>query len=242
MTSRPTRRPCRSRRSSAFTRQVGVSLVTPGGRRLGWIVPPARATIARRRLERAHRRQARSRRQLRRAARLPLDGARDARRCASTRTAPQLAESARDNGSTQFAGDNQLLTTISPNGDGFRDKADVTFRLREPATVTHGRHAHRQGAEHRSTRSQRRFGRGTHTMTWAPAPNDSTRARTDPLHGSRPRRATAAIYGAAERVRRPRCRAASSCACRGSTRASPSRATSPGEVAQHPHRDRRARR
>ena len=44
MTSRPTMRPCRSRPSSACQRQVGVSLVTRGGRRLGWIVPPARRT------------------------------------------------------------------------------------------------------------------------------------------------------------------------------------------------------
>ena len=33
------------------------------------------------------------------------------------------------NGSRPFAGDNRLLTTVSPNGDGFRDKAIVSFRL-----------------------------------------------------------------------------------------------------------------
>ena len=39
------------------------------------------------------------------------------------------------NGSQPFARDNQLLTTVSPNGDGFRDRAIVSFRLRRAATV-----------------------------------------------------------------------------------------------------------
>ena len=29
------------------------------------------------------------------------------------------------NGSQPYAGDNRLLTTVSPNGDGFRDRAIV---------------------------------------------------------------------------------------------------------------------
>ena len=33
-------------------------------------------------------------------------------------------------------GRHALLTTISPNGDGFREQANISFRLREPATVT----------------------------------------------------------------------------------------------------------
>ena len=39
------------------------------------------------------------------------------------------------NGSRPFAGDRRLLTTVSPNGDGFRDTAIVRFRLTHPATV-----------------------------------------------------------------------------------------------------------
>ncbi len=39
------------------------------------------------------------------------------------------------NGSTPFAGDRRLLTTVSPNGDGFRDQAMVHFRLTRPARV-----------------------------------------------------------------------------------------------------------
>ena len=65
--------------------------------------------------------------------------------------APQLVLRA-TNGGDAFAGDNQLLTTISPNGDGFRDRANVTFRLREPATVTMDVTRTGQGAATRSTR------------------------------------------------------------------------------------------
>ena len=50
--------------------------------------------------------------------------------------APQLLDLRIDNGSTPFAGDSSLLTTVSPNGDGFRDVANVDFTLSEPATVT----------------------------------------------------------------------------------------------------------
>jgi hypothetical protein len=39
------------------------------------------------------------------------------------------------NGSRPFAGDNRLLTTVSPNGDGFRDRAIVSFRLDRAARV-----------------------------------------------------------------------------------------------------------
>ena len=39
------------------------------------------------------------------------------------------------NGSRPFAGDHRLLTTVSPNGDGFRDRAIVSFRLNHAATV-----------------------------------------------------------------------------------------------------------
>jgi hypothetical protein len=34
-----------------------------------------------------------------------------------------------------FAGDRRLLATITPNGDGLRDRATVSFRLARPATV-----------------------------------------------------------------------------------------------------------
>ena len=49
--------------------------------------------------------------------------------------APRLLDLRVSNGSTPFAGDRRLLTTVSPNGDGFRDRAIVTFRLLQAATV-----------------------------------------------------------------------------------------------------------
>jgi hypothetical protein len=49
---------------------------------------------------------------------------------------PQLLDIRIDNGSSRFLGDTNLLTTVSPNGDGFRDVANVHFRLRVAATVT----------------------------------------------------------------------------------------------------------
>ena len=40
-----------------------------------------------------------------------------------------------DNGSTPFLGDGIHLTTVSPNGDGFRDVAHVNFTLTSRARV-----------------------------------------------------------------------------------------------------------
>ena len=49
--------------------------------------------------------------------------------------APRLLDLRVSNGSTPFAGDRRLLTTVSPNGDGFRDRALVSFRLDRGARV-----------------------------------------------------------------------------------------------------------
>jgi hypothetical protein len=54
---------------------------------------------------------------------------------AARAAAPSLYGLQVANGSTPFAGDNRLLTTVSPNGDGFRDAAHVRFRLDAPAKV-----------------------------------------------------------------------------------------------------------
>jgi N,N-dimethylformamidase beta subunit-like protein len=48
---------------------------------------------------------------------------------------PALQDLHVTNGSAPFAGDRPLLTTVSPNGDGFRDAAIVHFRLTRPAPV-----------------------------------------------------------------------------------------------------------
>jgi hypothetical protein len=50
--------------------------------------------------------------------------------------APKLLDLHIDNGSTPFLGDGPLLTTVSPNGDHFRDAAYVHFRLTAPARVS----------------------------------------------------------------------------------------------------------
>ena len=60
------------------------------------------------------------------------------RRCARTSQAggPKLLGLRVTNGSTPFLGDGRLLTTVSPNGDGFRDAAHIYFRLTAPARVS----------------------------------------------------------------------------------------------------------
>jgi hypothetical protein len=54
---------------------------------------------------------------------------------AAASPAPQLLDLRVSDGSVAYAGDRRLLTTVSPNGDGFRDEAIVRFRLTHPATV-----------------------------------------------------------------------------------------------------------
>jgi hypothetical protein len=50
--------------------------------------------------------------------------------------APQLLGLRLTNGSTPYRGDTRLLTTVSPNGDGFRDAVYLQFRLETPARVS----------------------------------------------------------------------------------------------------------
>jgi len=116
------------------TERVGLRLSTRGGRTLGWLVRPEAA----------------------RSVSLDWDGGLDGRRVADgtyvvelvyrakvlastwvrvDAAAPQLVGLRVDDGAAPYAGDTRLLTTISPNGDGFRDAAHVRFALREPATV-----------------------------------------------------------------------------------------------------------
>ena len=154
-------------------RQVGVRLVTLRGRAIGWIVPPSRrrilaigwdGRIAGKRVPDGNyilRLVYRS--AVLATTPLSIDG-----------HAPQLLRLRADNGSTRFAGDGPLLTTISPNGDGFRDKADVTFNLREPATVTMDVTRTVKAPKVIYTVTAK-FGRGPHTMTWLPGPNINPR-------------------------------------------------------------------
>jgi len=154
-------------------RQVGVRLVRPNGRAIGWIAPPSRRT----------------------ALAIGWDGRICGRRVPDGnyvvrliyRSAvlasaplridahpPELDGLEVDNGSTRFAGDTALLATVSPNGDGFRDRADVSFRLREQATVTMEVTRTVKVPNVISTVTAR-FDRGPHTMTWVPGPNVNPR-------------------------------------------------------------------
>src|SRR5215217_3905410 len=82
-------------------------------------------------------------------------------------TAPRIGAVAVSNDRAPYAGDRRLLTTISPNGDGVRDRAAIRFRLSERAFVTL-----------RLARTTERpvpvysrsgwFDRGRHTLHWSP--------------------------------------------------------------------------
>jgi hypothetical protein len=114
--------------------KVGVELATPRGKRLGWIVEPSRRRYLTLRWNgRIH------------GVRVPdgrytirlLDGRRTLA-SAPLRldaTAPAVTGFFTHNRGAPWQGDNRLLTTISPNGDGLRDLARVRFRLSEPAKV-----------------------------------------------------------------------------------------------------------
>jgi hypothetical protein len=73
----------------------------------------------------------------------------------------------------RFAGDGRLLATVSPNGDGVRDRAIVGFRLAAPATVRLD--VVRTDTLHRGRPQQtvftvtRRFAAGRQHLLWRPA-------------------------------------------------------------------------
>jgi hypothetical protein len=85
------------------------------------------------------------------------------------------------NGSAPFAGDRRLLTTVSPNQDGFRDAAIVHFRLNRAARVrldVVATNMARAGKTDTTVvwHTGRRFPAGPGRLVWRPAP--STQPRT----------------------------------------------------------------
>jgi hypothetical protein len=85
-----------------------------------------------------------------------------------------LPEDLRVTSSPWEEGDSRLLTTISPNGDGVRDKAVVHFELNQPTTVTMtvmacSKHSQVLAVE------KNRLPAGNETMVWAPAPKTAAR-------------------------------------------------------------------
>jgi N,N-dimethylformamidase beta subunit-like protein len=79
------------------------------------------------------------------------------------------------NGVTPFAGDGPLLTTVTPNGDGYRDRVQIHFRLTEAAHVTLDVQRTALTAETVYTRTWG-LRDGEHTLGWAP--NENMPART----------------------------------------------------------------
>ena len=152
---------------------AGIELATRRGRHLGWIVPPAKLSSlaiqwdgrvqgkpvadGRYRVRLVHGSRALAARSLR------IDS-----------TPPQLARLRIGNGNRPFVGDGPLLTTVSPNGDGVRDRAIVRFRLNEASLVT---------LEVTRTRTRpttiyqytRWFRAGSRAMYWKPATTLNTR-------------------------------------------------------------------
>ena len=91
------------------------------------------------------------------------------------------------NGSRPFAGDNRLLTTVSPNGDGFRDRAIVSFRLDRAAKVrldvlrTDTLHPGRATKTIWST--TKRFRAGPQQIVWRPAERNRAAHVRPQAHG-----------------------------------------------------------
>jgi len=108
---------------------------------------------------------------------------------------PRLDDLRVTNGATPFAGDGPLLTTVSPNRDGFRDRAIVHFTLARPATVrlevvaTNMIRAGKAGTTV-VWRTERGLAAGPGKLVWRPAP--STQPRTYILR----LRAGLNVYGA----------------------------------------------
>jgi hypothetical protein len=112
--------------------------------------------------------------------------------------APRLLDLRVGNGGSPFAGDRRLLTTISPNGDGLRERAIVSFRLARSATVE--AEAVRTETFKRHPRFERvvwshteRLGPGRHRITWRPAP--ATELRTFILRLTVKRGTARRVYG-----------------------------------------------
>jgi hypothetical protein len=80
------------------------------------------------------------------------------------------------NGSSSYRGDGRLLTTVSPNGDGFRDAAIVHFALSRAATVSIGIYTTRVELAKQVWGRSGRFSAGLHKVVWRP--RRSTPART----------------------------------------------------------------
>ena len=71
-------------------------------------------------------------------------------------------------GPRKYGGDTKLLATVSANGDGLRDRAQVHFNLTEPAQVTLDVQRTTASIDSIYTRTWT-FRAGSHTIAWTPA-------------------------------------------------------------------------
>jgi hypothetical protein len=84
---------------------------------------------------------------------------------------PRLLGLRASNGGTPFAGDTPWLTTVSPNGDGFRDRAFFRFKLDRAATVEVRVVATDEVRRPVQTiwSTRRKLTAGAHVLAWRPA-------------------------------------------------------------------------
>jgi hypothetical protein len=77
------------------------------------------------------------------------------------------------NGGKPFAGDRTNFITISPNGDGFRDAARMSFQLTRAARVTLTAlvDGGRAAPPKLISSTSENLGAGTHRLSWTPDPN-----------------------------------------------------------------------
>jgi N,N-dimethylformamidase beta subunit-like, C-terminal len=154
--------------SLSLTRQVGVQIARPDGRRIGWIVAPSR----RRFLTFGWNGRIRGKRVkdgdylVRLVYRSAVLAERPLKVDA---TAPVLRGLRIGTRSPTFEGDSRLLTTVSPNGDGLRDVARIRFRLNEPAIVTL-EVTRTVKVPHTIFSVTKRFEAGPQIMIWKPKP------------------------------------------------------------------------
>lgn len=88
---------------------------------------------------------------------------------------PALHDLSVTNGGRPFAGDHRLLTTITPNSDGYRDQATIGFRLNRAARVR--MRISRAKPDPRTVHTvTRRLAPGRHRFVWTPP--DDIAART----------------------------------------------------------------
>jgi hypothetical protein len=147
---------------------VGVELATAKGQPLGWIQPPARGQLVSLfwdgRLNDVQVRDGYY------SIRLVSKGTVLAEKPIRIDTVtPELGDISADNGSTPFAGDSPLLTTVTPNGDGLRDDARFRFTLSEPGWVTLAISRTQNRVESPLYTKTQWLNAGPQTLEWAPA-------------------------------------------------------------------------